>query len=176
MFASEEATAIAPIRAGRLIVEDRSSPDRIPELPARAAGRKPPRCEQQERRRHRVRSPRIFSSRRIAKSSGLGSHFAFLLAATAARLFFCTARAQPFHVLPENHTPEFALRIYIRALPAPGEFDEFSLMHFRAGQVYTVPSHLALLLIIGGYAELVDGDPARADAADFGQPRFPKRN
>jgi hypothetical protein len=77
--------------------------------------------------------------------------------------------------LPENHTPEFALRIRIRTLPAPGEFDEFSLAHFRAGQVCTVPSRLALLLVIGGYAELMDGEPARAEAADFGQPFFSKR-
>ena len=77
--------------------------------------------------------------------------------------------------MPENNTPEFALRIHIRALPPPGEFDEFTLTHFRTGQAYTVPSHLALLLIIGGYAELVDVHPARAEAADFGQPRVPQR-
>jgi hypothetical protein len=77
--------------------------------------------------------------------------------------------------LPENHTPEFALRIRIRALPSSGEFDEFTLTHFRIGQVYSVPFRLAWLLIIGGYAELIDGEPARAEAADFGRPLFPKR-
>jgi hypothetical protein len=77
--------------------------------------------------------------------------------------------------LTENNTPEFALRIRIRKLPAPGEFDEFSLNHFRVGQTYTVPSHLASLLILDGYAELVNSRPARAEAADFSPPRFPKR-
>jgi hypothetical protein len=77
--------------------------------------------------------------------------------------------------LTENHTPEFALRIHVRKLPASGEFDEFSLSHFRVGQTYTVPSHLASLLIIAGYAELVDSRPPRAEAADFAPPRFPKR-
>jgi hypothetical protein len=61
------------------------------------------------------------------------------------------------------------------ALPAPGQFDEFTLNHFRVGQSYTVPSHLASLLILAGYAELVDGHPAHAEAADFHHPRFPKR-
>ena len=79
--------------------------------------------------------------------------------------------------LTENNTPEFALkiRIRLRALPKPGEFDEFSLNHFRAGETYTVPSRLASLLILAGYAELVDSHPVRAEAADFGNPRFPKR-
>jgi hypothetical protein len=77
--------------------------------------------------------------------------------------------------LTENNTPEFALRIRLRALPPPGSFDEFNLSHFRVGQLYTVPSHLASLLILAGYAELVESDPPRAEAADFGQPRFPKR-
>jgi hypothetical protein len=78
--------------------------------------------------------------------------------------------------LTDNHTPEFALRIRLKALPDPGEFDEFNLSHFRAGGVFVVPAHLASLLIISGYAELVDDHPAHAEAADFGHPRFPKRN
>jgi len=78
-------------------------------------------------------------------------------------------------ILNKNNTPEFALRIRVHKLPDPGEFDEFNLTHFRVGQTYTVPSHLASLLILAGYAELVDTQPARAEAADFGQPRFPKR-
>jgi hypothetical protein len=77
--------------------------------------------------------------------------------------------------LTENNTPEFALRIRLRKLPATGEFDEFTLNHFRVGQTYTVPSRLASLLILAGYAELVDGQPSRAEAADFGHPRFPRR-
>jgi hypothetical protein len=31
------------------------------------------------------------------------------------------------------------------------------------------------LLILDGYAELVDTNPRRAEAADFGNPPFPKR-
>ena len=77
--------------------------------------------------------------------------------------------------MTENHTPEFALRIRLKALPEAGEFDEFDLSHFRPGDVYVVPSHFATLLILAGYAELVDSHPPRAEAADFGQPRFPKR-
>ena len=76
--------------------------------------------------------------------------------------------------MTENHTPEFALRIRLNALPDPGDFDEFDLSHFRPGEVYVVPSHLASLLIISGYAELVD-ERRRAEAADFGRPRFPRR-
>ena len=74
-----------------------------------------------------------------------------------------------------NHTPEFALRIRLKALPEAGEFDEFDLTHFRPGGVFVVPARLASLLIIAGYAEMIDDHPARAEAADFGQPRFPKR-
>jgi hypothetical protein len=63
----------------------------------------------------------------------------------------------------------------MKAMPAAGEFDEFDLTHFRPGDVYVVPSHLASMLILAGYAELVDSHPPRAEAADFGQPRFPRR-
>jgi hypothetical protein len=77
--------------------------------------------------------------------------------------------------LNQNDTPEFALRIRLLAMPVPGEFDEFHLEHYRVGQSYIVPSRLASLLILAGYAELVDSHP-RAEAADFGNPRFPKRN
>jgi hypothetical protein len=75
----------------------------------------------------------------------------------------------------ENHTPEFALRIRLRRLPATGEFDEFNLGHFRAGGIYVVPARLASLLILAGHADLIDSRPERAEAADFGQPKFPKR-
>jgi hypothetical protein len=77
--------------------------------------------------------------------------------------------------LTENHTPEFALRIRITSLPPAGEFDEFDLSRFHPGQIVVVPSQLASMLIISGCAELVDDHPARAEAADFGQPRFPNR-
>ncbi len=60
-------------------------------------------------------------------------------------------------------------------MPNPGEFDEFDLSHFRPGQVFVVPARLASMLIISGYAELIDDHPARAEAADFGHPKFPKR-
>ena len=76
--------------------------------------------------------------------------------------------------LTENHTPELALRIRLKALPDSGDFDEFDLTHFRPGEVYVVPSHLASLLIIAGYAELVE-EYRRAEAADRGQPKFPTR-
>jgi hypothetical protein len=81
----------------------------------------------------------------------------------------------PCTLLTENNTPELALRIRVRALPPPGAFDEFNLSHFKAGQLYTVPSRLASLLILAGYAELVDSQPPRAEAADFGHRRFRKR-
>jgi hypothetical protein len=74
-----------------------------------------------------------------------------------------------------NHTPEFALRIRVKALPEAGEFDEFDFSHFRPGGVFVVPAHLASLLILSGYAEIIDDHPARAEAADFGLPNFPKR-
>jgi hypothetical protein len=77
--------------------------------------------------------------------------------------------------LTENHTPESFLRIRVTSLPEPGEFDEFDLRHFRVGGVFLVRSYLASVLIISGYAELVDDHRRRAEAADFGQPRFPRR-
>jgi hypothetical protein len=73
------------------------------------------------------------------------------------------------------YTPEFSLRIRLKHLPSAGEFDEYDLAHFRVGETYVVPARLASLLILAGHAELVDGHPARAEAADFGQPRFPRR-
>lgn len=73
-----------------------------------------------------------------------------------------------------NHTPELALRIRLIAMPEPGEFDEFHLEHYRVGQCYIVPSHLASLLIIAGYAELAEPSQ-RAEAAELGRPLPPKR-
>ena len=77
--------------------------------------------------------------------------------------------------MTDNHTPEFSLRIRLNALPEPGEFHEFELSHFRPGGVFVVPARLASLLLITGNAELVDDHPARAEAADFGQPKFLRR-
>jgi len=77
--------------------------------------------------------------------------------------------------LTENNTLELALRIQLTAAPPLGAFDEFDLSHFHVGQKYVVPARLASLLIIAGYADLVDSHPPRAEEADFGQPRFPQR-
>ena len=85
------------------------------------------------------------------------------------------ARPQPWKCLPENNTLEFALRIRLKALPCHGELEEFDLSHFRAGGTFVVPARMASMLIISGYAELIDDHPGRAAAADFGQPKFPKR-
>ena len=77
--------------------------------------------------------------------------------------------------MTEINTPESALRIRVIRLPSQGELDEFKLEHFRVGQTYVVPSRLASILVISGIAELVQGISARAEAADFGQPKFPRR-
>ena len=77
--------------------------------------------------------------------------------------------------MTEINTPESALRIRVIRLPSQGELDEFKLEHFRVGQTYVVPSRLASTLVISGIAELVQGISARAEAADFGQPKFPRR-
>jgi hypothetical protein len=77
--------------------------------------------------------------------------------------------------LTKNNTPEFALRIRVKTVPPAGEFDEFNLSHLRAESIVVLPAQLASLLILAGHAELVDDHPARAEAADFGQPKFPRR-
>ena len=76
--------------------------------------------------------------------------------------------------MTENRTPELALRIRLLAIPESGEIDEFHLEHYHVGQVYTVPSRLASLLILAGYAEPVESHSSRAEAADFGRRGFPK--
>jgi hypothetical protein len=73
----------------------------------------------------------------------------------------------------EKHTPEVVLRIRIKGLPPPGELDEFDLRLYRVGATYELPMRLASLLILGGYAERA-GTAMQAEAADFGQPRFPR--
>jgi hypothetical protein len=61
-------------------------------------------------------------------------------------------------------------------MPAAGEFDEFDLRRFRAGEVYDAPSRLAWLLIVAGYAEIVSQPSMLAEAADYSRrPRKPKR-
>ena len=77
--------------------------------------------------------------------------------------------------MTDIHTPESSLRIRLKRVPASGEFDEFNLDHFRVGEIYVCAARLASLLILAGYADLVDSHSPRAEAADFGQPRFPKR-
>jgi hypothetical protein len=66
------------------------------------------------------------------------------------------------------------MRIRFLSLPRDGDFDEFDLRRFRAGEVYDVSTQLASLLIIAGYAELVSHGHQIAEAADFGTIRFPK--
>src|ERR1700720_3027352 len=104
-----------------------------------------------------------------------GSVFAVCQQLRANKAFCALPTSGTRLFLTENHTPQSALRIRLKSLPEPGEFDEFDLSHFRVGEVFLVPSYLASVLIISGYAELVDDHPARAEAADFGVPRFPRR-
>ena len=59
-------------------------------------------------------------------------------------------------------------------MPDPDEFAEFELRHIRVGGTALVPARLASLLIISGHAEMDEDHPARAEASDVGQPRFPK--
>jgi len=77
--------------------------------------------------------------------------------------------------LTENRTPELRLRIRLISLPAPGELDDISLEHYHVGQIYVLPSQLATLLILSGHAEMVGQGQARAEAADFSNPRFPEK-
>jgi len=73
--------------------------------------------------------------------------------------------------LTKNHTPEFALKIRVKALPPRGEFDEYDLRHFRVGGTFVVPARLASLLILSGCAEMMEDRHARAEAADFSRPK-----
>jgi len=66
------------------------------------------------------------------------------------------------------------MRIRLTGWPRDGDFDEFDLRQFRVGEIYDVPTRLASLLIIAGYAELVSSGHQIAEAADFGHTRFPK--
>jgi len=77
--------------------------------------------------------------------------------------------------LTENSTPEFALRIRIVSEPDPDLFAEYDVHRYRVGDVHEVPTRLATLLILSGYAERVGGAVPAAEAADFSGPRFPRR-
>jgi len=66
------------------------------------------------------------------------------------------------------------MRIRFTRRPRAGEFDEFDLRRFHVGEVYDVPTRLATLLIISGYAEPVSAGRQIAEAADFGRIRIPK--
>lgn len=72
----------------------------------------------------------------------------------------------------ENDTTGTTMRIRLTALPLDADFDEFDLRRFRVGEVYNVPTRLASLLIIAGYAELLNGGHQISEAADFGHIRF----
>jgi hypothetical protein len=86
-----------------------------------------------------------------------------------------SSKAQKAVKVTENRTPEFNLRIRLTSMPSRGELDGFDLEYYHVGQVYVLPSRLASLLILSGHAERVDTKPVRADAADSGGPRVPKR-
>ena len=76
--------------------------------------------------------------------------------------------------LTENDTTGPSLRIRFIGLPREGDFDEFDLRRFRVGEIYDISTQLATMLIIAGYAELVSHGHEIAEAADFGQIRFPR--
>ena len=65
------------------------------------------------------------------------------------------------------------MRIRLTARPIGSDFDEYDLRRFTVGEVYEVPTRLASILIISGYAELVTGGHQLSEAADFGYIRFP---
>ena len=65
------------------------------------------------------------------------------------------------------------MRIRFTGLP-DADFDEFDLRRFRLGEIYDVPTRLASLLIIAGYAELVSGGHQIPEAADFSHIRLSK--
>ena len=76
--------------------------------------------------------------------------------------------------MTENDTTGPNMRIRFLAIPKDGDFDEFDLRRFRTGEIYEVPTQLASMLIIAGYAELVSSGHQIAEAADVGYIRFPK--
>jgi hypothetical protein len=105
----------------------------------------------------------------------VGNRFAFFLASSLRQAKTCIKPARDGIFVTEKDTPEIALRIRIKSLPIPGEFDEFDLRPYRIGGTYELPLRLASLLILGGYAERA-GSAHLAEAADFGRPTFPPRD
>src|SRR4029077_18050878 len=61
-----------------------------------------------------------------------------------------SAKLSSGRFMTQNDTPEIALRIRIKSLPIPGEFDEFDLRPYRIGGTYELPLRLALLFLPGG--------------------------
>jgi hypothetical protein len=59
-------------------------------------------------------------------------------------------------------------RVKIRVVPPTGSLEGLDLIpfHFRAGQVYDVPSRVAEVLVLWGYAELERRRKPRDEAAD----------
>ena len=66
--------------------------------------------------------------------------------------------------MTNNDTPEIALRIRVKSLPIPGEFDEFDLDP-SVGGTYELPLQLASLLILGGVRRAGRFRPPLAEAA-----------
>jgi hypothetical protein len=105
----------------------------------------------------------------------VGNHFAFFYQQAPGSQQTCISQTRHGFFVTEKDTPEIALRIRIKSLPIPGEFDEFDLRPYRIGGTYELPLRLASLLILGGYAERA-GSSTLTEAADFGRPTFPPRN
>jgi hypothetical protein len=59
-------------------------------------------------------------------------------------------------------------KIKMRGVPPTGSLEGFDLTpyHFQAGEVYDVPSRLAEVLVLWGYAELEIRRKSRDEAAD----------
>jgi len=68
--------------------------------------------------------------------------------------------------LTDNATPGTMLRVRIKDLPKPGEFDEYDLRRYGAGETHDIPTSLGSMLIIAGYAELAVSPRVRDVAAD----------
>ena len=66
------------------------------------------------------------------------------------------------------------MQVRINKLPPTGEFDEFDLRRFRAGEVYEVTPQFGMLLIVAGFAEAAPQFP-RAEAADSSRTPRPRK-
>jgi hypothetical protein len=103
-----------------------------------------------------------------------GKHLAFRLARKPCAWKSVFDELNCSRSLTENYTSGLRLRIRINSLPKSGDFDEFDLRRFRVGDVYDVPTRLASLLSIAGYAEIVNSPSTQAQAADYGHIRRPQ--